>query len=307
MLARLSEVLGEIVAHLRAERLAGVPVSQLVAQLQQQGLDLPQVNEHFREAFSLSGPADLIVLKRASGDRFHQMLDEYVGPMIDTNLGKWKAARAYPDLMRRRDRHAFKEAARRTGYIFVVCAAEAASGQYIGRPGFTVFPIHPFVNVRRSPPNEGLVAAEPGDAVDPYGRKLESLGLAVGLKEDGFIVRDRAGTAFYPGYYLHGVYEKEGGSNAWTGNEGERIRASLNRAMGQELVLFGPHDIWDQRLELDEDSPLRGPRSPVLFFLPNGSVEVRHDARTMELYYRFLGIDWDSLYPAPAPVQGTIQ
>lgn len=306
-MARPLEVLGEIVARLRAERLAGVPVSRLIVQLQQQGLELPQVNEHFMEAFFLPGPADLIVLERASGDRFHQMLDEYVGPMIDQTLGKWKAAPAYPDLMRRRDRQVFKAAARRTGYIFVVCAAEAASGQYIGRPGFRAFPFHPFVTARRFPPNEGVIAAETDNPAGVYGGELEPLGLAVGSEEDGFIVRDRAGTAFYPGYYLHGVYNKEGRSNAWTGSEGEKIRASLNRAMGQELVLFGPHDVWGRRLDLDEGSLWRGPRPPVLFFLPDGSVEVRHDARSMELYYRYLGIDWDSLYPAQAPVQGTIR
>jgi hypothetical protein len=53
--------------------------------------------------------------------------------------------------------------------------------------------------------------------------------------------------AFYPGYCLHGVYSASNGSNAWTPAEGERIRAGLNRRLGEELVQCGPFDLWARR------------------------------------------------------------
>src|SRR4029453_13687074 len=101
------------------------------------------------------------------------------------------------------------------------------------------------------------------------------------------------------GYRIHGAYRREGGSNAWTSGQGEQIRAELNRRLGADLVQGGPHDIWAGRLELPEGHPLRGPQPPTLFFLPDGDVQVRSDAKSMELYYRFFGIDWDGLYSSP--------
>ncbi len=314
-MSRPSEVLSELVSDLRLRRSEGASVSQLVTYLQKLGLELSQINEHFRVAFCLSGRANLMMMpQKDSGELIPEVLDTYIGAKIDETLKQWINAPDYPDLMRRRDRHTFKVVARMTGNVFVVCAANRFAGQYIGKPGYKPLPVHSYGIARTTPPNQGLVAADPNEpklekllkslkpskTYSQYKEYLTQLGFKVGNEEDGYILRDQSGSAFYPGYYLHGVYHEENGMNAWTGDQGEKIRAELNRRMGAELVQFGPHDVWDQRLNLEPANPLRGPQLPVLFFLPDGYVEVRFDAASMERYYRYLGIDWDTLYPSEA-------
>ena len=270
-----------------------------------------EINEHFRVAFYLSGRANLEMMpKQDSGDLIPEILDQYITPQIDEARERWTNASDFPDLMRHRDRHAFREVARLTGNVFIVCAADRFAGQLIGKPGYKPCPYRMLGVSRGSTPNQGLLAADPEakifreflNSMKPprdyrqYKEALARLGLRVGGEEDGYIIRDQLGSAFYSAYYLHGVYKQENGSNAWTGVEGEKIRAELNRRMGEELILFGPHDIWDHRPSLPSTSPLKSPQPPVIFFLPSGDVEVRMDTASMELYYRYLGIDWDSLY-----------
>jgi hypothetical protein len=101
------------------------------------------------------------------------------------------------------------------------------------------------------------------------------------------------------GYRIHGAYRARDGANAWTAAAGETLRAELNRRLGADLIAGGPHDTWAERTQLDESDPRRGPQPPVLFFLPDGDVQVRFDARGMERYYRFLEIDWDEYYSTP--------
>jgi hypothetical protein len=224
-------ILGETIDRLRAARLAGTAVSRLVADLRAQGLELRSVAEHMAAAFCLSAQANIALIpKTADGEPDPSILDEYIAMRVDAARERWQAAPPYPDLLRRRDRLAFEQVARRHGIVLIVCAA------------------------------------------------------------------DRAAAASQPGYRLHGAYKLESGANAWTGSMGQRLRAELNLRLGQELVQSGPHDTWAERLDLPESDPLRGPQPPVLFFLPNGEVEVRSDAKGMELYCRFLGIDWDAAY-----------
>jgi hypothetical protein len=213
-----NEIIGEIVNDLRASRRAGASASQLVNELVARDVDMMDVNKYFRETFGLGVNVSMMP---------PEMLDEHIGAQIDAKREQWQNAPPYPDLMRRRDREAFKAVARANGIVLIVCAADRAAGQY----------------------------------------------------------------------QIHGAYKQPSGVNAWTGNEGEKFRADLNRKMGSELVRSGPLDQWAQRLELAEDDPQRGPKPPVLFFLPDGSVDVRMNAKSMELFYRFLKIDWDELYP----------
>jgi hypothetical protein len=311
-----NEVLSEIIADLRRKRLEGATISQLVAEFHQQGLDLDQINRHFREGFGPSRHMNLTMMpKDESGNLIPDLLDDFIGSRVDASRDEWSDAPAYPDLMRRRDRHTFRQLARLTGNIFIVCAADRVAGQYIGKPGYRPAP-YPMLGVpRSSPPNQGLLAADPNaltfrkllESTTPatdyeqYQQHLERLAFKVGNQRDGYIIRDQNGSAFYAGYQLHGVYKEDGGSNAWTGSEGEKLRAELNRRMGEDLIQTGPLDRWAERLDLAETNPFCGPRPPVLFFLPNGNVQVRSDAKSMELYYRFLGIRWEDLYPSELP------
>lgn len=226
-----TEILGEIVDELRHRRLAKASVSQLVEELQNRDVELVDVNKYFREAFGIDARANVAMMPRDSaGKLIPDIAEAQIGQQIDQNRPQWENAPPYPDLMRRRDREAFKAVARANGIVLIVCAAE------------------------RSNPGKG--------------------------------------------YQIHGAYKQPSGVNAWTGNEGERLRGELNRKMGAELVRSGPLDQWAQRLALPEDDPQRGPRPPVLFFLPDGTVDVRMNAKSMELLYRFLKIDWDDLYPS---------
>jgi len=312
---RPSEQLGDVVASLRARRLQGAALSELIRDLRQKGLDLHEAAEYLGAAFCLSGPLRLLLMPRdGSRELVPGHVDELFGPMVDETRSQWENAEAYPDLMRRRDRHAFRQTARRTGCVFVVRASNPFAGQHIGLPGFRPAPLCLLGVSRRTPPNAGLMAADPNDprlatvleSLQPpqtyadFKAELDARGFTVSDEEEGHIVRDDTGDAFYPGYYLLGVYDEETGRNAWTGDEGEKIRAELNQRMGEELVRCGPHEAWDQRLALDETSPLRGPLIPALLFLPDGNVEVKFDPDSLESYYRYLGIRWGSLYPKEA-------
>jgi hypothetical protein len=213
--------------------------------LRQQGVGLFQVTSYFREAFLVSGQANIALIpKLVSGEPNPQILDSFIADLVDGARQRWEQAPPYPDLMRRRDRIAFEQVARRHDIVLIVCAADRAAARDVGR-------------------SRDAAAAAPGGS---------------------------------PCYRLHGAYERETGRNAWTAREGEQLRAELNRRLGAELVRAGPHDTWAERLDLPEDDPRRGPMPPVLFFLPDGDVQVRTDARGMELYYRFLEIDWAKLY-----------
>jgi len=305
-------MLGEIVDGLRARRLAGAAVSQLVADLRRDGMRLQDVAQYVREAFLLSGQANIALIPQLeSGEPDPNILDSYIAECVDAAKPRWKLAPPYPDLLRRRDRLAFEQVARRHGLVLIVCGAERAAARYIGQPGFRPAP-HPLLGVpRRQPPNQGLLSADPevpelrpilnllsdDGTYDGYQAALARRGLCIGSDADGYLIRDASGLALYPGYRLHGAFRYDNGANAWTAGRGEMLRAELNRRLGAELVTTGPHDTWAQRSELSDDNPLRGPLPPVLFFLPDGNVEVRTDARGMERFYRFLGVNWDILYP----------
>jgi hypothetical protein len=90
--------------------------------------------------------------------------------------------------------------------------------------------------------------------------------------------------AFYPGYCLHGVYSASNGSNAWTPAEGERIRAGLNRRLGEELVQCGPFDLWARRHQSQ-------PRFPILLFDAEGQGHVVRTPGDLRAVYHFRKIN----------------
>lgn len=249
-------ILSERIERLRERRLDGARVSQLVADLRHDGLELPAVAVYLREAFLLSGQANVAMIpKTEAGEPDPAVLDDFISEQIDANRETWSSAPPYPDLLRRRDRIAFEQTARKHDIVLIVCAAN-------------------------QPAPTGDPAA---DASAP---------LACRTRDD-----------FGAGYRLHGAYRRATGVNAWTAAAGASLRAELNRRLGGELVRGGPIDTWQDRLERDDGEPSRGPRPPVLFFLPDGNVVVRDSVEGMERYYRFLGIDWDLLYPGIPAVE----
>jgi hypothetical protein len=305
------EILAEVIAGLRARRLQGAHAAELMRELMNWGMSATLANEHMQIAFGLRSPFEISMISRAApADQLDRVLEDYVGPKIDAKAAEWSVAPPYPDLMRRRDRNAFREVAKRTNAFLIVCAAPLAAGAYVGKTGYRAFPYQLLGVPRGAPPHEGLIAADPGDGrletvcrgfglrgYDDYVAWLRGLGLGVGGKEDGYLVRDGAGTAFYPSYYLHGAYHRENGLTAWTGAAGEEIRRALNERLGEELVPFGPHDDWDGRLRLAPGNPFRGPLPPVIVFSPSGNAGVCADLASMKRDYEFYKIDWSALYP----------
>lgn len=311
-MTRPAEILSEIVLDIRRMRFKGARASDIANELARRGFIDPEVKDHFDAAFGTNIIDPMYLSRDAQGQFISADFDEMTEPAIAATGDSWTQAPPYPDLFRRRDRHAFRKLASETGNVFIVQAAIPNAAQFVGMSGFKPFPLHLLDIARTEAPNAGLVSADPEskalhDALgslrpaltyEDYLDLLASAGLSVGNRFEGFIVRDSQGTCFYPGYRLLGVYRESSGTSAWSGADGERMRWLLNRRMGEDLVQFGPHDDWDGRRLLEPDNPLRGPLAPALFFTPEGNVTVCFDAESIERYYRFLKIDWDALYPS---------
>lgn len=314
------EILGELVNPLRQARLLGARAADLVARLEEMGLTSLQIADHMSAAFCLETPLNPSILECDEYD-YEEANEEGVNPteavmsLIDDEIVEarkvWEGAPPYPDLMRRRDRNAFRELAVSEAATVVVAGANPFSGRHIGQPGTRVSPLHLFGVARLAPPNAGLVAADPDDgrlaalleSAYPGGRyedfvsELARCGFTVTGPDEGYVLRDAGWNLLHPGYSVQGVYREEGGADLWRGAEGERMRAALNRQMGLELVRHGPHDAWDVRVRLPDDCPARGPQVPVLVFSPQGNVNVLFNVDEVAARYRFLGIAWSELYP----------
>ncbi len=300
-----TEIIREIVSELRQQRLRAASAAELVRYLQVLNLNESSVRQYMTEAFCLTNPPNIYLIRRdRSGAFLDSALEGAFGPPIDNARDVWTVAGPYPDLLRRRDRHAFKEIAREMDLIVFVRAASASAELYIGRKGFRPRPPLLEGTTRSTEPNAGLIAADPEDAdivrrlqqteqprtYSVYKRQLESNGFEIGSPAEGYVIRDRAGTAFYPGYCLDGVYSASSGMNAWTHADGERIRAALNRRLGEEFVQCGPYDLWDQR-NLNEAGIWSGPRFPVLMFHADGTAYVIPNAAHMAAAYSFRKIN----------------
>ncbi len=299
---------------IRAMRAGGSRVSDIVRFLAELKLDKTEMSLHLNEAFLLEhgGPNLYFLPPGTCGGFDPQAIDDAFEVAVQEARSNWASAGPYPDLMRRRDRHVFRNMARQTGNIFIVRAANRLAGRYIGRSGFRPAPVGLTAVSRLTPPNEGLLAAEPADARSTGALQAQApplsngqftdaglpAGFSIGSANEGYIIRDEAGNALHPCYLLHGVYDLETARNAWTAREGERLRAELNRRMGAELVVTGPYDIWAERLDLPKEDPRRAPRPPALCFLPDGNMSVCADADALEQFYRYYGVDWERLYPS---------
>jgi hypothetical protein len=233
-----------------------------------------------------------------------------VSKLISQHRAVWSAQR-FPELMRIRDYFAFLEFSRDQQVILTVCTANPFSGRYIGQPGFRPYAGTLFVVSNDTDPDRGLVSADPNDArlinalaryapalsYEEYVMRLEQLGYRVRPPGERYLVEDAGGHALFEGYRLHGAYDVDSGSPAWTAKRGERLRAALNRRLGGELVHFGPHDQWQHRNDLAIAGPLSGPRLPAIAFHPDGEIDPILTIRDMGWGITQIEQHWKRLYP----------
>jgi hypothetical protein len=315
---RIREVTREIIDQIRTQRREGARVSVIARYLTGLGLGFPEVVLYLEEAFCLTPPKPNVHLRSRGLEppQLDQLLEDLYEPEIERSAPRWLRDEPYPDFLRRRDRRTFRDVARLTRTILIVRPAERSVAQYVSKPGYCPCPVHLRGVSRRTQPGDGLLSADPDDprltrflaALTPamsysnYVRDLARLGFHVDAAETGYLIRDASNNAFYHGYCLQGVYSADKRCSAWTGREGERIRAALNLRLGADLVQWGPHDDAEPRLRRHRTGalgPLDGPHSLVLAVDPVGEIQVKWGARVLPGYYRHLGINWKSLYPDP--------
>jgi hypothetical protein len=289
-----SQILRDVVDDLRSMRRNGAHANELIDHLLfVTGGNMIGSTEYLKSAFLIDGINLFFMLGDQSGYYTPEVLNRSIDPKIDKAAPRWEHAEPYPDLYRRRDREVFRALAEETGNIFYVAATNHISSRYVGQPGYRPCPWYFGGAVRTEPPNEGLIAWDPG-AEAP----LLEMRLRVAPAEEGFSVRDEAGAAFFPAYELAGVYDRKTGVSAWTGREGERLRAELNRGFGVDLIQTGPRDGSERRRALPPTHPAFGPRLPVLEFHPDRHVDVIFTREALQSRYAYHKIDWAAAYGA---------
>jgi hypothetical protein len=227
---------------------------------------------------------------------------------IQEHRAEWEHQRL-PELMRLRDYFSFIRFAQEEGAAVIVCGAHPAAGKWIGKPGIRCYGGRLAIPTREAPPNDGLLAADPGDprlvatlnsydkplSYADFVRQLAQQGLRVLGPETGHVIADELGNRFHESYRLHGAYDAKTDQPIWTQKRGEQLRAALNRQLGAELVRFGPHDNWQFRNDKQIAGPFCGPQLPAIEFGPDQDItniitprdlakRLRHRASWTELY-----------------------
>jgi hypothetical protein len=231
--------------------------------------------------------------------------------LVERKRSVWEAENL-PDLMRFRDYFAFMQFARDEQVAVVVCGADPASGQWIGKPGVRCYGGRLPIPTSQKAPNDGFLAADPGDArltqmlarFDPplnytdYVQRLADQGMHVTSASEGFLVKDDVGNRFHDSYRLHSVYGAKDKGIVWVQPRAERLRATLNRSLGADLVLCGPHEQWEFRNDRNVAGARFGPQPPVIEFGPDQEIDNRLTAR--DLATRLLGgrhPRWSDVFP----------
>jgi hypothetical protein len=302
------EIYSSIVEQMRAWRRQGDSVSKILARLWP-AKDRLDLMGHLRIAFCAESLPNFALFPHDEQGRLRpEPVDDYFGTIIDEARQRWDNAPPYPDLYRLRDRHAFRAVAAAYQARILVAATDRRAAQYVGQAGYRPCPPALWGVPRTTPPHAGLLAADPGDArlrqllayrhpalsYQDYRRELAANGFHILGEESGYLVRDQANQAFYPGYYLQGMYGEEKSQNLWRGPEAEQIRFELNQRMGEDLVQYGPHDLWELLLQ---SGPAGRPLVPVIIFEPDGNVNVRQNVASLRAYYGYRYLPWEQLYP----------
>lgn len=208
--------------------------------------------------------------------------------------------------MRKRDNAVFSQMAKGGGKIIIVRNSNAAATQYVGKKGYKPKPEAMKAKTRKSPPNEGLAAADPGDprfkelmqqdgCSNPREWVDKKLGKdwTIGTPEQGYVIRDPQGNAYYSDYDLHGVYDGKTGANAYS----EGFRDGLNRRMGEDMVQHGTHDQWGSRNNPKAAGDNYGPQPPCTAYTPDGKAVHLETVADMKAFYKEHNINFDAIYP----------
>lgn len=179
--------------------------------------------------------------------------------------------------MRVRDEEALIRTAKHRNIIIIVRDGCPGSLRFIGIPGYLPRPAQMVGFTRREPPHVGLLAAADDKAVSGY---------SVSAPEDGRIIRDGAGNAFYPGVELVGVYRFATG----TADYSESLRRELNRRFGEDLLQEGPSD------DAEHVHDIRARGAPVTAFMPDRAPIRLATTDDMREFYTAFDIDWDEAY-----------
>jgi hypothetical protein len=289
-----SQILGAAIRQVRRMWLGGASLEEINAFLQLRTPDTwNKVNEALERAF----------LQR------RLIMIRLTPELIEERRSEWEHERI-SELMRLRDYFSFMHFAQQERVIVTVCAANPAAGQWIGQPGVRCYDGALPVVSRFSPPNEGLLAADPADpcllellngyesplSYAAYVGLLQTHGLRVASADSGYLLEDVLGLRYHEAYRLHGVYDEKTHEPAWTSKNGERLRGALNRQLGAELVHSGPHDNWELRNERSIAGPFFGPQAPVLVFDHDQYIDERLQHRDLASIYSY-HIRWNELYP----------
>jgi hypothetical protein len=296
-MSKYNEMSGEIVDELRALRKKGAPASELVHFLMEKyQVYINSVTRFIEAAFDFDSlraetpPVFWPVLglmmdykKKERGEIRYATVDHCYEPLIERTRMRWLNAGPFPDMLRRRDRYVFQRLAEKHEALFAVSAPNPYSRSYVGKPGFRPSPPGLLGFSRMTEPHRGLISIDPSDerlgrilelqeprlSLGEYRASIENAGYQVSSSEEGNVVRDTRGAAFFPGYYLLAVYSWDLRVNAYTHRRGEALRAEMNRRLGMDLVIAGPNEILSRK-SLLADHPLHGKPFPALVFARDG-------------------------------------
>lgn len=301
-------ILGAIVKEIRARRRAGAGLGEIFSYLAtvHPGERL-LATRYVKEAFCQR--ADFLMTISADPYNPGAPIDfSSAERAVDSRRSDWEI-QPFPELMRPQDYFAFLQAADESKCAIIVCGANPEAGKRIGEPGVRCYGGRAFVTSSTAGPNAGLLTGDPNDtrlqellaktalSWENYGDHLARFGISISTPDEGYVLRDVDGFRLHEPYRLHGVYrEGSGGEAAWTAREGERLRALINRRLGDELVLFGPHDEWEHRNDPAIAGPYAGPLPPVIEFQSEQRIDNFVDTRRLADSW-FYSSRWQQLYP----------
>jgi len=300
-------VLGYVVRRMREMAVTGVPINEIIAYVRDRCGPDDHLQYDYLSAAFLQGNVFFFVVPPFS--RLTDQAERSVAKLVFEHRAEWERQR-FPEMMRVRDYFAFLQFAKEQKIVISVCAANPFAGRFVGAPGFGCYDGASFVTSREVSPNQGLIAADPNDerlrvALNTYAQPvsysdyvddLRSQGYRVLGPETGYVIEDSTGRRLHEPYRLHGVYDADSGEPVWTSKRGERLRAGINRRLGNELVRFGPHDDWEHRNDRAIAGALCGPQLPVIKFGPQNEIDELLTVESMAGEWPYKR-HWGRLYP----------
>jgi hypothetical protein len=298
--------LGHTIRALRTMAKAGASVIEMMTYLHHHTNDVFIAQQYLSKAFGLSLTHVMSLFPAEASDPRIASIDD----RIRRTRPLWEK-QVFAELMRVRDYVSFIRFAKSERLVVTLFHANYHSGRFIGRAGHRCYGGALFVVTRRTSPCEGLVAADPGDSClldalskfaiplsyAEYVDCLQASGYRILGPDDGYVVEDAWGNRFYEGYRLHGVYSADSGEPVWSGKRGDRLLVTINRLLGSDLVLEGPHDDWSDRNDKTIAGPLWGPHAPCIEFNTEGGIRHLLSVKDLARHSRWQSHHWRRIYP----------